>query len=128
MNPSDLRYSEEHEWVRSRPGGVAEIGITDFAAESLGDVVFVELPAVGSKLCQGDEASVVESVKAASEVYMPVSGEVVEINGVIEDEPTTVNSDPAGEGWFFKIKLSDPSELDDMMDDDAYKSYIAELD
>ena len=96
--------------------------------EQLGDVVFVELPAVGSKLSQGDEASVVESVKAASEVYMPVSGEVVEINGVIEDEPTTVNSDPAGEGWFFKIKLSDPSELDDMMDDDAYKSYIAGLD
>ena len=122
-----VRYTCDHEWV-SVNGNIATIGITDYAQAQLGDVVFVELPAVGSKLCQGDEASVVESVKAASEVYMPVSGEVGEINGVIEDEPTTVNSDPAGEGWFFKIKLSDPSEFDDMMDDDAYKSYIAELD
>ena len=122
-----IRYTYDHEWV-SVNGNIATIGITDYAQAKLGDVVFVELPTVGSKLCQGDEASVVESVKAASEVYMPVSGEVVEINGVIEDEPTTVNSDPAGEGWFFKIKLSDPSEFDDMMDDDAYKSYIAELD
>ena len=122
-----VRYTDDHEWV-SVNGNIATIGITDYAQAQLGDVVFVELPAVGSKLCQGDEASVVESVKAASEVYMPVSGEVVEINGMIEDEPTTVNSDPAGEGRFFKIKLSDPSELDDMMDDDAYKSYIAELD
>ena len=122
-----VRYTYDHEWV-SVNGNIATIGITDYAQAQLGDVVFVELPAVGSKLCQGDEASVVESVKAASEVYMPVSGEVVEINGVIDDEPMTVNSDPAGEGWFFKIKLSDPSELDDMMDDDAYKSYIAELD
>ena len=122
-----VKYTYDHEWV-SVNGNVATIGITDYAQAQLGDVVFVELPAVGSKLCQGDEASVVESVKAASEVYMPVSGEVVEINGVIEDEPTTVNSDPAGEGWFFKIKLSDPSEFDDMMDDDAYKSHIAELD
>ena len=122
-----VRYTYDHEWV-SVNSNIATIGITDYAQAQLGDVVFVELPAVGSKLCQGDEASVVESVKAASEVYMPVSGEVVEINGVIEDEPTTVNSDPAGEGWFFKIKLSDPSELDDMMDDDVYKSYIAELD
>ncbi len=122
-----VRYTYDHEWV-SVNGNIATIGITDYAQAQLGDVVFVELPAVGSKLRQGDEASVVESVKAASEVYMPVSGEVVEINGVIEDEPTTVNSDPASEGWFFKIKLSDPSELDDMMDDDAYKSYIAELD
>jgi len=122
-----VRYTNDHEWV-SVNGNIATIGITDYAQAQLGDVVFVELPAVGSKLCQGDEASVVESVKAASEVYMPVSGEVVEINGVIEDEPTTVNSDPAGEGWFFKIKLSDPSEFDDMMDDDAYKSYIAGLD
>ena len=122
-----VRYTYDHEWV-SVNGNIATIGITNYAQAQLGDVVFVELPAVGSKLCQGDEASVVESVKAASEVYMPVSGEVFEINGVIEDEPTTVNSDPAGEGWFFKIKLSDPSEFDDMMDDDAYKSYIAELD
>ncbi len=122
-----VRYTCDHEWV-SVNGNIATIGITDYAQAQLGDVVFVELPAVGSKLCQGDEASVVESVKAASEVYKPVSGEVVEINGVIEDEPTTVNSDPAGEGWFFKIKLSDPSELDDMMDDDAYKSHIAGLD
>ena len=122
-----VRYTYDHEWV-SVNGNIATIGITDYAQAQLGDVVFVELPAVGSKLCQGDEASVVESVKAASEVYMPVSGEVVEINGVIEDEPTTVNSDPAGEGWFFKIKLSDPSELSDMMDDVSYKSYIAGLD
>ena len=122
-----VRYTNDHEWV-SVNGDIATVGITAYAQAQLGDVVFVELPAVGSKLCQGDEASVVESVKAASEVYMPVSGEVVEINGAIEDEPTTVNSDPAGEGWFFKIKLSDPSELDDMMDDNAYKSHIAGLD
>ena len=121
-----VRYTYDHEWV-SVNGNIATIGITDYAQAQLGDVVFVELPAVGSKLCQGDEASVVESVKAASEVYMPVSGVVVETNGTIENKPTLVNSDPEGEGWFFKAKLFHPSELDDMMDDDAYKSHIAEL-
>ena len=124
---SDLKFSKDHEWLRVE-GNTATIGISDYAQEQLGDVVYVELPEIGQKFSAGAQAAVVESVKAASEVYMPVSGEVVEINGVIEDEPTTVNSDPAGEGWFFKIKLSDPSELDDLMDDDAYKSYIAGLD
>jgi len=122
-----VRYTNDHEWV-SVNGDIATVGITVYAQSQLGDIVFVELPAVGAELSKGEEAGVVESVKAASEVYMPISGKIVETNGAIEDEPTTVNFDPAGDGWFFKIKLSNPSELVDMMDDDAYKSYIAELD
>lgn len=116
------RYSKDHEWVRV-DGDVATIGITDFAQEQLGDVVFVELPEVGKTVSKGDEVAVVESVKAASEVYAPVSGEVVEANAALEAEPAKVNSDPAGEGWFFKIRLSDQGELDALMDEAAYKAH-----
>jgi len=119
---SDLRYSEEHEWVGVE-GDVATVGISDFAQEQLGDVVFVELPEVGAEVAAGDQVAVVESVKAASEVFSPVSGEVVEINSVIVEEPAGVNGDAEGDGWFFKIKLSDPSELDDLMDAKAYAAF-----
>ena len=116
------KFSEDHEWI-SVAGDIGTVGVTDFAQEQLGDVVFVELPAVGAALSAGDEAGVVESVKAASEIYSPVTGEVTEVNGVLEDNPGTVNTDPMGDGWFFKIKLSDPSELDGLMDADAYKAF-----
>lgn len=122
---STVKYSKEHEWI-SVDGDVATIGITQHAAEQLGDLVFVELPAVGKTVAPGDEAAVVESVKAASEVYAPLSGEVVEINSVLEGEPGKVNEAPEGEGWFLKLKLSDPSELDGLMDEAAYKAFVAE--
>jgi len=121
---SDIRYTEDHEWVRVE-GDTGVVGITGHAQEQLGDVVFVELPEVGSKLDQGQEAGTVESVKAASEVYAPVSGEVVAVNEALEDEPGKVNSDPFGEGWFYKIKLSDPGELDKLMDEAAYEKHVA---
>ena len=119
---SDLRYSEEHEWV-SVDGDVATVGISDFAQEQLGDVVFVELPKVGAEIAAGEQVAVVESVKAASEVFSPVSGEVVEVNDEIVEEPAGVNGDAEGEGWFFKIKLSNPSELNDLMDAKAYAAF-----
>lgn len=116
------KFSEDHEWI-SVEGDIGTVGITDFAQEQLGDVVFVEMPAVGTELSAGDEAGVVESVKAASEIYSPVTGEVTEVNAELEDNPGTVNSDPMNDGWFFKIKLSDPGELDDLMDAAAYKAF-----
>ncbi len=122
---SDLKYTGEHEWVMVE-GDIATIGISDFAQDQLGDVVFVELPERGSLLAKGDEAAVIESVKAASEVYAPVSGEVVDVNDALGDDPATVNSDPTGGGWFIKIKLSDPSELDGLMDEEAYNKFTAE--
>jgi glycine cleavage system H protein len=122
---SDLNYTEEHEWV-SVEGDVATIGISDFAQAQLGDVVFVELPEVGAEVSAGDQVAVVESVKAASEVYSPLTGEVVEVNDDIVEDPAGVNGDAEGEGWFFKIKLSDPSELDDLMDAKAYAAFIKE--
>lgn len=122
---STVKYSKEHEWI-SVDGDIATIGITQHAAEQLGDLVFVELPAIGKTVAPGDEAAVVESVKAASEVYAPLSGEVVEINSVLEGEPGKVNEAPEGEGWFLKLKLSDPSELDGLMDEAAYKAFVAE--
>ncbi len=122
---STVKYSKEHEWI-SVDGDVATIGITQHAAEQLGDLVFIELPAVGKTLAPGDEAAVVESVKAASEVYTPLSGEVVEVNSALEAEPGKVNEAPEGEGWFLKLKLSSPSELDDLMDEAAYKAFVEE--
>ncbi len=122
---STVKYSKEHEWI-SVDGDIATIGITQHAAEQLGDLVFVELPSIGKTVAPGDEAAVVESVKAASEVYAPLSGEVVEINSVLEGEPGKVNEAPEGEGWFLKLKLSDPSELDGLMDETAYKAFVAE--
>ena len=121
---SDMKYSKEHEWVRLE-GDIATVGISEFAQEQLGDVVFVELPEVGRTVEQNGDAAVVESVKAASEVYAPVSGEVVEINGALEDDPELVNRAPTGEGWFMKIKISDPSQVDDMMDEAAYNDFVA---
>ncbi|MEQ8584766.1 MAG: glycine cleavage system protein GcvH [Thalassobaculaceae bacterium] len=118
-----VKYTEDHEWV-SVDGDVGTIGITDHAQEQLGDIVFVELPDVGNTVAKGDEAGVVESVKAASEIYAPISGEIMEVNAALADAPATANTDPTGEGWFFKIKLSDPSELDGLMDESAYKTFV----
>ncbi|WP_420561066.1 glycine cleavage system protein GcvH [Tepidicaulis sp.] len=124
---SDIRFTKDHEWVLV-DGDTATIGISDYAQEQLGDVVFVELPDIGKTLEQGDEAAVVESVKAASEVYAPVSGEVIEVNEELEAAPGRVNEDAMGEGWFVKLKLTDEDELDDLMDEAAYAKYIKELD
>ncbi|WP_343346700.1 glycine cleavage system protein GcvH [Sphingomicrobium sp. XHP0239] len=121
-----LYYTKEHEWVRVE-GEVATVGISAHAAEQLGDVVFAEVPEAGRAVSKGDEAAVVESVKAASDVYAPVSGEVTEGNEKLDGEPALVNSDPEGEGWFFKIKLSDTSELDGLMDEAAYKDFVDSL-
>ncbi len=117
-----MRFSKDHEWVRVE-GGIATVGISVYAQAQLGDVVFVELPAVGKKVKQGDEAAVVESVKAASEVYAPVSGEVTEVNSTLADTPALVNEDAEGRGWFMKIRLVDPKEVDSLMDAAAYKKH-----
>jgi glycine cleavage system H protein len=117
------RYTKSHEYVRAE-GGTGIVGITDYAQSQLGDVVFVELPAVGQHLSQGAEAATVESVKAASEVNAPVSGQVVEVNGALADLPGLVNEDPFGKGWFLKIKLADAAELDSLMDEDAYREFL----
>ena len=116
---ADLYYTEEHEWVRVE-GDIAECGISNFAQEQLGDVVFVELPEAGREVAQNDECAVVESVKAASDIYAPVSGEIVAANETLEGDPGLVNSNAMDDGWFFKIKLSDPSELENLMDADEY--------
>ena len=119
-----IKYTEDHEWIKVE-GDIAIVGITEHAQDALGDVVFVELPEVGKTLAQKDVAGVVESVKAAADVYMPVSGEVVEVNQALADEPSLANSDPMGAGWFFKVKLSDASQLDALMDEAAYKAFAA---
>ncbi|MFQ5958242.1 MAG: glycine cleavage system protein GcvH [Alphaproteobacteria bacterium] len=124
---SELRYTKQHEWVRV-DGDVAVVGISDYAQEQLGDIVFVELPEVGKSVKRSDEAAVVESVKAASEVYAPLSGEVIEVNAALADTPEKVNSDPTGDGWFMKIKPSDPSEIDNLMDEAAYRTFVEGLD
>ncbi|UTW44761.1 glycine cleavage system protein GcvH [bacterium SCSIO 12696] len=118
---SGLKYIASHEWIRDEGDGTVTVGITDHAQEALGDIVFVELPEVGAELSAGDDAGVVESVKAASDIYSPVSGEVVAINDDLEDAPETANSSPYGDGWFFQIKLSDASELESLLDADAYQ-------
>ena len=120
-----LRFTKDHEWVRQE-GDIAVVGITDYAQEQLGDVVYVELPEAGRQVEQGKEAAVVESAKAASEVYAPVSGEVVEVNDVIAGEPAKVNEDAMGEGWFIKVRLNDPKQLDGLMDEAAYQAFVAE--
>ena len=124
--PSELKYATSHEWVRLEEDGTVTIGISDHAQESLGDVVFVELPEVGAQLAASDEAAVVESVKAASDIYAPVSGEVVEINEALEDEPELINADPYTDGWLFKLKISDAAELDSLLDAEAYEQASAE--
>src|SRR6266567_6517736 len=120
------RYTKDHEWIRL-DGEVATVGITEHAQEALGDIVYVELPEIGRKVEQGGDAAVVESVKAASEVYAPVSGEVVAVNELLSGEPGRVNADAMGEGWFFKLKLSDPNQLAALMDEAAYKKFIEGL-
>ncbi len=124
---SEMKFTEAHDWVRPEGDDIATVGITDYAQEQLGDVVFVELPGVGTEVGQGGDAAVIESVKAASEVHAPVSGTVTEANDALAANPVQVNEDPTGDGWFFKLKMSDPSELDDLMDEDTYKTYIADL-
>jgi glycine cleavage system H protein len=123
---AETRYSKDHEYIRIE-GDVGTVGISDYAQSQLGDVVFVELPAVGKALSKGGEAAVVESVKAASEVYAPVSGEVVEVNGELEAAPGTVNEDPAGKGWFLKIRIKDAAELDALMGEAEYQDYVKSL-
>lgn len=121
---SDIKYSTDHEWVTLDQDGNAVIGISDFAQKELGDIVFVELPDIDSEWQQDDEIAVVESVKAASDIKVPVSGTVVAVNETLLDKPETVNSDPEGEGWFFKLKLTDTAQLDQLMDTDAYAGFV----
>lgn len=123
---SDIRYTKDHEYIRV-DGDTGTVGITSYAQEQLGDVVFVELPQLGKKVDQGAEAAVVESVKAASEIYAPVAGEIVAVNDVLEGTPGTVNEDPTGNGWFMKIKISDASQLDGLMSEADYKAYLATI-
>ena len=120
---AETRFTKDHEWVRL-DGDIAVIGITDYAQEQLGDVVYVELPEIGRQVEQGKEAAVVESAKAASEVYAPVSGEVVAVNDEIAGDPAKVNADAEGEGWFIKLRLADPKQLDGLMDEAAYKAFV----
>ena len=119
---SETKYSDQHEWVRV-DGDTGTVGISDFAQEQLGDVVFIELPSVGKVVVQGEEVAVVESVKAASEIYSPISGVVIEVNEALVDQPGTINEAAEVEGWFFKLKLVDLSELDDLMDSDDYTTF-----
>jgi glycine cleavage system H protein len=121
-----LRYTRDHEWIRIDVDE-GTVGITDFAQKQLGDVVYVELPAIGSKAAKGTPVAVVESVKAASEVYAPVAGEVIAVNATLADDPARVNSAAEGDGWFFKIRIADPDELRELMDKSAYATYIAGL-
>ena len=121
--PEDVRYAESHEWVKA-DGDTAKIGITDYAQDQLGDIVFVELPDVGESFEKGAEFGTVESVKAVSELYLPVSGEIVAINGALEDAPELINNTPFSDGWMIEVKLADSSELDALMDKDAYLSTL----
>ncbi|MDO8755871.1 MAG: glycine cleavage system protein GcvH [Polaromonas sp.] len=119
-----IKYTEDHEWINV-DGDVATVGITHHAQDALGDVVFVDLPSVGSTLAQKEVAGVVESVKAAADVYMPISGEITEVNEALRDDPSLANTDPLGAGWFFKVKLTDKSQLDALMDETSYTSFSA---
>lgn len=123
---SELRYTKEHEWARVE-GDVAIVGISDYAQEQLGDVVYIELPEVGQTVERSAEAAVIESVKAASEIYAPLSGEVIEVNEALADEPEIVNADALGNGWLFKVKFSDASEIEKLMDETAYADYVESL-
>ncbi len=125
--PSELKFLSSHEWVQVE-GDVATIGVSDHAQELLGDLVFVELPEVGSTVSAGDSVAVIESVKAASDTYAPVSGEIIEINEELEDSPERINDDPYGDGWMYRIKMEDPDEVGDLLDADAYTESIAEDD
>lgn len=124
--PSELKYATSHEWVRNEGDGIVTVGITEHAQELLGDMVFVELPDVGDNVSTGDDVAVAESVKAASDIYAPVSGEVLEVNEDLEDSPELVNSDAFGDGWMFKIKLDDAGELENLLDAEGYENSIDE--
>jgi glycine cleavage system H protein len=119
---AERNYTDEHEWIEM-DGDVATVGISDYAQEQLGDIVFIELPETGKSFAQGDEAAVIESVKAASELYAPVDGEVVAINDTLVEAPETINKDAFGAGWFIRLRVTNPSQLDGLMDDDAYKTF-----
>ena len=123
--PADLKYIETHQWVRVEADGTATVGITDFAQEQLGDVVYIGVPEVGVTVNGGEEAGVAESVKSASDVFSPVTGEVIEVNESLEDEPEKVNEDPYGDGWLYKVRLDDAGELDGLMDSTAYAEHVA---
>lgn len=122
--PSDLNYAESHEWLRLESDGTAVIGISDHAQDALGDVVYVELPDIGAQIDAGAEVAVVESVKAASDIYSPVTGEILMINEALEDQPDLVNSSPYADGWLFCVRLDNPEELNSMLDADAYQSVV----
>jgi glycine cleavage system H protein len=124
--PEDLSYTKEHEWVRPLDGDTVRMGITDYAQDQLGDIVFVDVPQVGDTFKQEEELTTVESVKAVSEVYMPISGEITSVNSELEDSPELLNTDPYGEGWIVEIKPDDPSELDGLMSKDAYLEMLRE--
>ncbi|MDX7992300.1 glycine cleavage system protein GcvH [Xenorhabdus littoralis] len=122
--PAELKYTESHEWVRSEGNGEYTVGITEHAQQLLGDMVFVDLPDVGTELSSGDDCAVVESVKAASDIYAPLSGEVIAVNPGLEGSPELVNSEPYNEGWLFRIKITDESELDNLLDSEGYQSLL----
>jgi len=124
---SQFWFSKDHEWMREETAGIATVGITEYAAQQLGDVVFIELPEIGKTVSSGNVLAVIESVKAAVEVYAPVSGEVVAINDRLVDEPELANKDPRNQGWFLKLRIANPAELNGLMDDEAYAKYIAGL-
>lgn len=124
---SAIKFTKDHEWLRAEADGLVTVGITHFAQDQLGDLVFIQLPEVGAKLGQGDEAAVIESVKTAGEINMPAAAEVVAVNETLNDEPAKVNQDPMGDGWFFKVKLDNSAELDGLMDQAAYDAYIKDL-
>lgn len=126
MFPEDLRYTDKHEWVRVGNGAVARVGITDFAADALGDVVFVSLPQVGEEVALDDACAEVESTKSVSDVYAPVSGVVTAVNEQLASTPETINADPYGDGWLFELELAEPGEVDDLLDADAYAQTIGE--
>ena len=123
--PEDLKYTKDHEWIRDEGDGTLTVGITDHAQELLGDLVFVELPEVGARLDSGAECAVVESVKAASDVYSPLNGEVTEVNEALSDAPETINSDPYGDGWIFRMEVADATELNDLLDAAGYAEVVA---
>lgn len=124
--PKELKYASTHEWVRNEGDGIFTVGITEHAQDLLGDMVFVELPEVGDTVAAGDDVAVCESVKAASDIYAPIAGEIVEVNEDLEDAPETVNNDPFGDGWLFKIKAEDPSEVEGLLDAEGYQAVIDE--
>jgi len=124
---SKIRYTQEHEWLLE-DDGLVTVGITDFAQAQLGDLVYIQLPEIAKAIAKGEEAAIIESVKAASEIKMPVTGVIIEVNAILNDEPGKVNEDPMGTGWFFKLKMNDPGELDGLMDESAYAAFVKDMD